>query len=410
MADWVFTVSEVGEFVKRSFDSQPMLQSLQVRGEISDLRRSAAGHMYFALKDERALLRCVYFRQDQAFGQKIAEGQRVTVTGRLSYYAEQGQINYYVKRVKADGVGNLFLLFEQRKARFQALGYFDAERKRPLPSMPERIGVITSPTGAVIRDIIRIIGRRSPRTQVVLYPVRVQGEGAAAEIAAGIRAFNARGNVDVLIVGRGGGSFEDLWEFNDEQVVRSIVESALPVISAVGHETDFTLADFAADVRAATPSEAAELAVPDTQQRLRQVTELSARLRQSMLGQLALRENELRLLERTVTLQSPMNRATDGLLRLDDLRERLDGAMARRLETAQTQVEHMGSLLVGMNPALVLQRGYAAVWMPQRGSYATGVAELSPNDPVVLRMADGSRVAVIAEDGETNGKETTTGL
>ena len=410
MADWVFTVSEVGEFVKRTFDSQPMLQNLQVRGEISDLRRSAAGHMYFALKDERALLRCVYFRQDQAFGQKIAEGQRVTVTGRLSYYAEQGQINYYVKRVKADGVGDLFLLFEQRKARFQALGYFDAERKRPLPPMPERIGVVTSPTGAVIRDIIRIIGRRSPRTQVVLYPVRVQGEGAAAEIAAGIRAFNARGNVDVLIVGRGGGSFEDLWEFNDEQVVRAVVESALPVISAVGHETDFSLADFAADVRAATPSEAAELAVPDTQQRLRQVTELSARLRQSMLGQLALRENELRLLERTVAMQSPMNRATDGLLRLDSLRERLDGAMARRMETAQTQVEHMGSRLVGMNPALVLQRGYAAVWMPQRGSYATGVAELNPNDPVVLRMADGSREAVIAEDGETNGKETTTGL
>ena len=401
MADWVFTVSEVGEFVKRSFESQPLLQNLQVRGEISDLRRSAAGHMYFALKDERALLRCVYFKQDQRFGQKVMEGQRVTVTGRLSFYAEQGQINYYVKQIKADGVGDLFLLFEQRKQRFQALGYFDQEHKKPLPASPERIGVVTSPTGSVIRDIIRIVGRRSPRTQIVLYPVRVQGEGAAEEIAAGIRAFNARRNVDVLIVGRGGGSFEDLWEFNDEAVVKAVYGSSLPVVSAVGHETDFTLCDFAADVRAATPSEAAELAVPDAQHRLHQVEQLQTRLQRMMDGTLGQLEDRLGRMERTVNLRNPLSAANDGLLRLDGLNERMLGAMERRLQAAETEVAHIGNLLEDMNPELVLRRGYVAVYSKRRGSYVVSAAQLDRDDPVVLRLSDGSRDAVITQSEGT---------
>ncbi len=399
MTEWVFTVSEVGEFLKKSFDSEPRLQNLRVRGEVSDFKRAASGHAYFTLKDERAVLRCVWFRQDQRVGQKVTEGMKVSARGRLGFYSEQGQVNFYVREVETSGFGSLYVLFEQRKERFRALGYFDSERKRPLPAMPMRVGVVTSPTGAVIRDIIRIARRRNPRTQIVLYPVKVQGDGAAQEIARGIQVFNRLGTVDVLIVGRGGGSFEDLWEFNDEAVVRAIVESRIPIVTAIGHETDFSLADFAADLRAATPSEAAELAVPDAMALLRAVDEQRGRATGAMLHRLAREEARLALLEQGLELHGPRERVTQMALRLDGLRERLDNAANRELTALDARLSMLGNRLGDLNPMAVLGRGYAAVYSPSEGRYIARAGELAPGQTVDIRFADAARRARVLQEG-----------
>lgn len=398
MTEWVFTVSEVGEFLKRSFENEPLLQNLKVRGEISDFKRAASGHAYFTLKDERSVLRCVWFKQDQRMGQKITEGMKVSARGRLGFYSEQGQVNFYIKEVEGSGMGSLFVLFEQRKERFRSLGWFDTERKRKLPAMPRRVGVVTSPTGAVIRDIIRIARRRNPHTQVVLYPVKVQGEGAAQEIAQGIAAFNRLASVDVLIVGRGGGSFEDLWEFNDELVVRAIVESRLPVVTAIGHETDFSLADFAADLRAATPSEAAELTVPDVMALLRAVDDRRSRAIAAVEGRLHREEARLALLEQGLALHGPREQLTRMTLRLDGLRERLDSAVQRELTALENRTAMLGSRLNDLNPLAVLERGYAAV-RDSQGSYIARAVQLQPGQSIEIQFADAARRARVAQEG-----------
>lgn len=398
MTEWVFTVSEVGEFLKRSFENEPLLQNLKVRGEVSDFKRAASGHAYFTLKDERAVLRCVWFKQDQRAGQKITEGMKVSARGRLGFYSEQGQVNFYIKEVEGSGLGSLFVLFEQRKERFRALGWFDVERKKPLPAMPARIGVVTSPTGAVIRDIIRIARRRNPHTQIVLYPVKVQGEGAAQEIERGIQTFNRLGGFDVLIVGRGGGSFEDLWEFNDERVVKAIVDSRLPVVTAIGHETDFSLADFAADLRAATPSEAAELTVPDAMALLRAVQDRRSRATAAVEYRLAREEGRLALLEQALSLHGPRERLIQMALRLDGLRERLDSAMQRELTALDAGTAMLANRLNDLNPLAVLERGYAAVRSAE-GHYIARAAQLAPGQTIDIQFADAARRAHVAQEG-----------
>jgi exodeoxyribonuclease VII large subunit len=397
MADWIFTVSEVGDFIKRTIDSEMMLQNIGVRGEISDLRRSAAGHVYFTLKDERSLIKCVWFKQDQKALGSIAEGMRVVARGRLSYYTEQGQLNFYIRELKSDGVGSLFLLFEQRRERFRLKGWFDAERKKPLPPYPNAVGVVTSPTGAVIRDIIRIARRRNPGVKIVLYPVKVQGEGAAAEIAAGIRAFNRIGGVDALIVGRGGGSFEDLWEFNDEAVVSAIVESSIPVVTAIGHETDFSLADFAADVRAATPSEAAELLVPNVMALASGVDALAARMTRQMESVLGRREQEVAYLRQALELNGPRDLLIRYEMRLDNLGERMQTSVDGNFSRLENSVETLAGRLPGLNPAAVLERGYAAVFSFGRNAYVSRGIELSAGEEVSLRFADTERAAKITD-------------
>ncbi|MDD4797269.1 MAG: exodeoxyribonuclease VII large subunit, partial [Eubacteriales bacterium] len=279
MAEWVFTVSEVTEYIKRMVAAEELLQNMRVRGEVSGLRRAASGHIYFTLKDAASQMQCVYFKQDQnSSAANLAEGMQVTLSGRMALYAAAGQLNFYVKSVQNDGVGSLYAMLEQRKERLRRLGYFDDGHKKPLPAFPCTLGVVTSRQGAVLRDIIRVATRRNPHIVIVLYPVRVQGEGAAREIVRGIQRLGERDDIDVIIVGRGGGSFEDLFEFHDEELVKAVYHSAVPIISAVGHEVDFTLCDFAADVRAATPSEAAEIAVPDRDLLQQRINEQRMRL------------------------------------------------------------------------------------------------------------------------------------
>jgi exodeoxyribonuclease VII large subunit len=398
MTDWVFTVTEAGDFIKKSLESEPLLQSISIRGEISDYKRAASGHVYFSLKDEHALLRCAWFRQDQKAGFSLAEGMKVTARGRLSYYSEQGQLNFYIRDVKNDGTGSLYLLFEQRKERFRQRGWFDEAHKRALPAFPSSIGVVTSPTGAVIRDIIRIARRRNPSVKIVLYPVRVQGDGAAREIAQGIETFNALGNVDALIVGRGGGSFEDLWEFNDEQVVKAVYESSIPVITAIGHETDFTLADFAADRRAATPSEAAELLVPDVMALARTVTVLSARLSRQFGYALDYREQRIAFLQQALTLHGPQERLDRFELRLDNLSERMQTAFGARIASREQAVDSLENRLRGLDPMAVLGRGYAAVYSEDRGEYVSRGIELVLDENINIRFFDTSRSARVNEN------------
>lgn len=397
MADWIFTVSEAGEFVKRSLESEPVLQSIGIRGEISDFRRSAAGHVYFSLKDEHSLLKCVWFKQEQKAGASITEGMKVVARGRLSFYSEQGQLNFYIKEVKSDGVGNLYLLFEQRKERFRQKGYFDAERKKPLPAYPTTIGVVTSPTGAVIRDIIRIAQRRNPGLRIVLYPVKVQGEGAAAEIASGIAAFNRLGRADVLIVGRGGGSFEDLWEFNDEAVVSAIHRSEIPVVTAIGHETDFTLADFAADVRAATPSEAAELTVPNVMELARNIEALTARLRRQLETALNRREQKVAYLRQALDLHGPRDKLERYELRLDNLRDRMQTSYDGTVVKFSTAVDSLENRLKGLNPMAVLERGYAAVYSVDRQAYVSDGIALARDENISIRFHDTVRAGRVTD-------------
>ncbi|EES72230.1 exodeoxyribonuclease VII, large subunit, partial [Paenibacillus sp. oral taxon 786 str. D14] len=261
----ILTVKELNRYIRMKLESDQVLTDVWIRGEISNFTHHSSGHMYFTLKDADSRIKSIMFASyNQRLPFRPKEGTRVIARGNVSVYERDGQYQFYVTHMQPDGVGSLYLAFEQLKQKLEAEGLFAPGRKRPLPRFPKTIGVVTSPTGAAVRDILTTLGRRYPQAAVILYPVLVQGKGAAPSIVKAIRTLNAMGEADVLIVGRGGGSLEELWAFNEEQVARAIYESAIPVISAVGHETDFTIADFVADLRAATPTAAAELAVPHT--------------------------------------------------------------------------------------------------------------------------------------------------
>ena len=329
----IHSVSEVTNFIKRMFQREPVLGCIQVRGELSNFRCYASGHCYFTLKDATSCIKCVMFRsRAQGLRFRPENGMQVVVSGNISVYERDGVYQLYADRMMPEGAGDLALAFEQLKARLAAEGLFDAAHKKPLPRFPKRIGIVTSISGAVLRDIYHVSKRRWPSVQLVLKPVLVQGEEAAAQIAAAIAFFNEKYPVDVLIVGRGGGSMEDLWAFNEEPVVRAIYASKIPVISAVGHETDFTLADFASDQRAATPSQAAELAVPDRAELLRYTESLMARLAQQ--GKRQLQEKRLRLdaCRRSAALQKPQLLLASRTQRLDHATARLDALMKSQMK------------------------------------------------------------------------------
>ena len=268
-ADWTLSVSQLNEYVRRLLAGDPMLRSLRVQGEISGFKRYTSGHLYFTLKDETASVSCVMFRTAaESLDFRPQDGQRVTISGSASLYPQRGQYQLYVERMQREGVGELYMRFEALKRKLAAEGLFDQAIKKEIPAYPRVIGVATSPTGAVLRDIVRVARRRDPNISILLAPTSVQGAGAAAEIVQAIELLNRQGEADVILCGRGGGSIEDLWPFNEEIVARAIRASKIPVISCVGHETDFTIADFAADLRAPTPSAAAELAVPEAAARV----------------------------------------------------------------------------------------------------------------------------------------------
>ena len=352
-------------YIRRLFERDNLLGRVRVWGELSNFRRHHSGHCYFTLKDAGASLRCVMFRS-KAVGLKFVprDGLRVRLAGNVSVYERDGNYQLYVESMLPDGLGDLSAAFAKLREKLLAEGLFDESRKQPIPVMPKAIGVVTSPTGAALRDIVTVARRRHGGIPIILVPAQVQGEEAPEQIVRGIELLDRSGRVDVIVIGRGGGSIEELWAFNDERVVRAVAAAVMPIVSAVGHQTDFTLSDFAADLRAATPSQAAELVVPDRLELLRRLSAARRRLNQALRHRLI--ERRLRL-ERC--LQSSLFRRPQELLRdrsqlLDQLSERLTHALKAALDERQQRLRIANEKLNLLNPWGVLQRGYSVVRRP----------------------------------------------
>ena len=369
-------------------DSDPLLRGLLVRGEVSNYKCYPSGHHYFSLKDEQGSIRCVMFRGDASrLRFRPANGMLVIAYGRVAVYPRDGQYQLYCSQLMEDGRGALDRAFEELKQKLEAQGLFDPDKKQPLPAYPGRIALVTSPAGAAVRDMIRILRQRWPMAGVLVVPVRVQGEGAAEEIAAALDLVNQRTDIDLIITGRGGGSREDLWAFNEEPVARAIARSHIPVISAVGHEPDVTISDYVADVRASTPSNAAELAVPDARQEAQRLEGLTVRLCQAMEAQVQLRRRELLRLQQSRVLRNPVAVVDDQRMRLDGMQHRLALALERTLRQGRVELAGLAGSLDAMSPLKVLGRGYAIA--RHQNQTVTTVHQISTGDDVDVMVADG---------------------
>ena len=395
---WSLTVSDLNEYVRRSLAGDPMLRDLRLRGEISNFKRHVSGHLYFSLKDEQARIQCVMFRQDaMRLTFTPADGMRVELRGSVSLYTAAGSYQFYAAGMSPDGLGALYQRFEELKRRLMAEGMFDEGRKRPLPLLPSMIGVVTARTGAVIHDIARVAGRRNPGVQLVLRPAQVQGAGAAEDIAQGIRDLCALPGIDVIIIGRGGGSLEDLWAFNEETVVRAVAASTVPVISAVGHETDVTLSDFAADVRAATPSAAAELAVPEREQLHEQLRSLQAMALKAMHDTFNRCRASLTRSETRLVRLHPLARLHEIRNREVLLTQQLNAKMQDCLKDRGALISRHLARLQALGPQAVLKRGYV-IARDLKGSPVTQITGLP--DQLELLFQDGrARVRTLSAEG-----------
>ena len=399
----VHSVSDVNRYLKDLLAREPLLSGLSVRGEISNFKQYPSGHCYFTLKDANSALKCVMFRSRAQYLRFLPQnGMQVVAGGTISVYERDGVYQLYVDSLMPEGTGDLALAFEQLKKKLSAEGLFDQSRKQPLPAFPKKIGVVTSSAGAVLRDIYRVSKRRWPSVQLVLYPVQVQGEGAAEQIARGIDFFAEEYAVDVIIAGRGGGSMEDLWAFNEEPVVRAIAACPVPLISAVGHETDFTLADFAADVRAATPSQAAELAVPDRAEVNRQVENLTSQLTRQMRREIDLRRQRLDHVLQSRVMRQPQSMLAERRQRLDFLLAGLQNTAKQELQNKSHGLKLLLNRLAAINPAAVLGRGYGIV--TKQDKLVSSINAVEVDDEIQLSLTDGSlKARVLAKTGKGEG-------
>ena len=347
----VLSVKDLNRYIRMKMEGDSRLSDVWIRGEISNFTHHSSGHMYFTLKDEGSRIRAIMFAtHNQRLPFIPKEGSRVIARGNVSVYERDGQYQFYAVQMQPDGIGSLYLAYEQLKSKLEEEGLFSAERKRPLPRYPKTIGVITSPTGAAVRDIMITIRRRYPQARSILYPVLVQGKGAAPSIVKAIRTMNDMAEADVLIVGRGGGSLEELWAFNEEIVARAIYQSDIPVISAVGHETDFTIADFVADLRAATPTAAAELAVPSSAELRGQLVQRQRQLNQGLQQRLKRSRDRLVSLQRSPVLVHPRRYMLQHAERLDMLSQRLQGNLKSRLSLVRQRQKSLQQGLIRYNP------------------------------------------------------------
>ena len=385
----IYTVSQVNQYIKALLDRDRELTALYVRGEISNYKAYPSGHHYFSLKDGEGAIRCVMFKREaMSLRFRPENGMKVIAFGRVAVFPRDGQYQLYCTSLTPEGVGDLHLAFEQLKQKLYAEGLFDPAHKKPIPRFPKRIALITSSAGAAVRDMLRILGARWPMAEVFLLPVRVQGAEAPGEICAAIAWANQHQVADLIITGRGGGSMEDLWAFNDENLARTIYHSAIPVISAVGHEPDVTIADFVADLRAATPSNAAELAVPDQNEVAVWLHQMEGRLAQAMGRKLESARKDLDRAARCRALQDPMNYVDDKRMVLDYQREKLAAGLNAALNRERQRFGQLASKLDALSPLKVLGRGYA---IPRKadGGVVRSVTDVAPGDPLKLRVADG---------------------
>jgi exodeoxyribonuclease VII large subunit len=393
----IYTVSHVTAYLKELLDYDPLVGDVWLRGEVSNFIRARSGHCYFTIKDENAQLRCVMWRSTAVqLATLPRDGDAVVVRGRITLYPERGDLQLYVEEMEPVGLGVLYQRFEELKARLEAEGLFDDGRKRPLPSFPRRIGVVTSPGAAAWRDILNVLARRHPLVEVVLSPTLVQGSEAPSQIATAIARFD-RVPVDVVIVARGGGSLEELWAFNEEIVARAICACRVPVISGVGHEIDFTIADFVADQRAPTPSAAAELAVPDIRELRTTLAIRKAQLAAAIENLLEERANGLRQERRALERVSPQSQLDRYLQRLDELNRRLEMAIGNRLALQESALKGLQGKLAGLNPFSTLARGYAVVAEPGTGRLIRSAADVAPGDALVITVQEGQIPATVGE-------------
>ncbi|QWU14768.1 Exodeoxyribonuclease VII large subunit [Paenibacillus sophorae] len=449
----VYSIKDLNRYIRMKLDSDQVLSDVWIRGEISNFTHHGSGHMYFTLKDESSRIKAIMFAShNQRLPFVPKEGSRVIARGNVTVYERDGQYQFYATHMQPDGIGSLYLAYEQLKKKLEQEGLFAAELKRPLPRYPHCIGVVTSPTGAAVRDILITLRRRFPQVAIVLYPVLVQGKGAAPSIVKAIRDLNAMGEADVLIVGRGGGSLEELWAFNEEAVARAIAASDIPVISAVGHETDFTIADFAADLRAATPTAAAELAVPHAAELAAQLRQQQRLLRQGLQRRAQRGRERLAALQRSPVLASPRRHLLQHAQRLDMLRMRLSraaearqararerqavlhhrleryspregvtaarrrsdaarrelaAAMRARLADKRSRFAAELKALDALSPLKVMARGYSLVYDETERHLIKSLNEVQLGDLVVVKLADGQldcQVWGMKEDAKDHGE------
>ncbi len=431
----IYSIKEINRYIRMKLESDKLLGDVWLRGEISNFTHHSSGHMYFTLKDSDSRLKCIMFA---SHNQKLPfipkEGAKVMARGNISVYERDGNYQFYVTAMQPDGIGSLYLAFEQLKQKLDGEGLFDPARKRPIPRFPQAIGVVTSPTGAAVRDVLITLQRRLPQVPVQIVPVLVQGQGAAPSIAKAIELLNRMREVDVIIVGRGGGSLEELWAFNEESVARSIAASAIPVISAVGHETDYTIADFVADLRAATPTAAAELAVPHLAELEQTLATHRRRLRQALSAQVEARRSRLERVRRSPFFVQPRRYLLEQAQRLDRLTERLSTRVHRQTERSGERLLRLSSRLASahpgskaayasarrktaskrleqamlalakdrrsmlasavrqldaLSPLKVMARGYSIVYDEQEKRLVKSIRDVQPGDLVKVRVADG---------------------
>ena len=400
MAQQILSVTQLNEYIRGKMDADPMLGGVAVRGEISNYKVYPSGHHYFTLKDEAASLKCVMFRGNAArLRFRPDNGVKVIAMGKISVYPRDGAYQLYCTGMAMDGIGDLYADFEQLKAKLASQGLFDPAHKKTIPKYPAVIGIVTSSAGAAVHDVLRILRKRYPLTDVRLLPVRVQGAEAPGEIAAAIRYANYHNLADLLIVGRGGGSIEDLWAFNDERVAYAIYESDIPVISAVGHEPDVTISDFVADLRAATPSNAAELAVPDQDALRQNLDAMSVSMTASMNRQLKTARQHLEVLSQSSALRSPTGYLDQKRKNLELLRNRLVSGQSRTVETKNRQFVALTSKLDAMSPLKVLTRGYAMT-QTANGEVVRSVHQIQRGDSLRVTLSDGSFTATVTEKEE----------
>lgn len=397
----ILSITQVNEYIQGKMNADPLLAQVAVRGEISNYKCYPSGHHYFTLKDEASALKCVMFKGN-AMGLRFrpANGMKVIAFGRISVYPRDGAYQLYCSAMSVDGVGDLYAAFEQLKAKLAAKGLFDPEKKKKLPKYPGTIGIVTSSAGAAVHDILRILRKRYPLAQVKLLPVRVQGVEAPEEIAGAIRYANAHRLADLLIVGRGGGSLEDLWAFNDERVAYAIYESEIPIVSAVGHEPDVTIADYVADLRAATPSNGAELAVPDREALLQNLDALNASMAAALNRQLKLAGQRLDALAASPALRSPTAYLDRKSKDLQLLQNRLVSAQERTIAGSNARFVSLVAKLDAMSPLKVLRRGYT-IAHTQEGALLRSVKQTAPNDIITVSVSDGEITASVLKAKET---------
>ncbi|MCX7043972.1 MAG: exodeoxyribonuclease VII large subunit [Candidatus Sumerlaeota bacterium] len=403
-ANKALSVTQLTRAIKRLLEGE--IGRVRVEGEISNWTLARSGHAYFNLKDENAQISCVMWASSVLrLKFKPADGTKVLANGDISVYEPRGQYQLVVSAMSEAGVGDLWKKFLELKARLEKEGLFDPARKKPLPALPRRVGIVTSPTGAAIRDVLNVLRRRFAGVEVFIWPCLVQGAGAAQQIAHGVRRLNEIGGIDVIIVCRGGGSIEDLWAFNEEVVARAIAASKIPIISGVGHETDFTIADFVADLRAPTPSAAAELVVRSRRELMEKAESLNQRLRRALWNLIERANMRLRALLSSYGMRQPIDRIRQARQRIDELALRMDRALHKRIGDATQQLQRLTEKLEALNPTAILERGYSIVTKAEDGSVVTSPAQVHSLEKINVRGAGGTFPAtvtkpVIAEQGK----------